>query len=194
MKKQIRPYYSRLQGFLHQAPAFKETYDSIDAQPLCSMVDNTIDELSKISGVDYSIHKIGLDTWEDTFGTPNIRLIAYKGKLGGLIAELHGTYFYDEPAPFSGMPRMVINQHAQQNTDVKVSVLMEADKQINELIEKSTDQVETSFLKEIKNKLEDVKTMSELLLMVTSIAGKFGITIDRLNEMFSRIVGTNVVH
>jgi hypothetical protein len=45
--------------------------------------------------------------------------------LGGLIAFLHGKYFPDEPAPFTGIPSQEINVSQQQNQSITVKMVLE---------------------------------------------------------------------
>lgn len=198
MKKKIRPLYSRLQGMLHNAPPLLSEDDAgMVAKPLSDIFNATIDQLNSLTGNNYGILKMGEEFWSGGSSqkvTHYMKISAYRGKLGALIAEIHGEFFLDEPAPFSGMPNMVINQHTQQSTDVRISVLFEAEKQINELIEKSTNEDETNFLKEVRGKLNNIKTMAEIILLVTETAGKFGINLGRLSEIFSRIIGSNIVN
>ena len=49
-----------------------------------------------------------------------VRVLDYRQKLGGLIARLHAEYFYDEPAPFAGMPSTIIQQTQSQSIDIQM--------------------------------------------------------------------------
>lgn len=184
MKEEIRPLYSRLQGLLGQAAEANQSYDHMRAQPLCDLANATIDELSTKSGSDYSLHKFNNELWGD-YDDKCIYLVAYRGKLGGLIAELHGTYFFDEPAPFSGMPSMVITQNSAQSTSVQISILLEMQSKIDELLNKTEKPEEKNFLQKVKSELPSMKNVVELIALIIKTAQTFGVSLERIAELFS---------
>lgn len=185
MKDKIRPYYSRLQGYLSQAPTLESSYTSMYAQPLCDSVNQTIDKISQISGNDYAVHRFeGADLDRDT-SSPQIRVATVRGKLGALIAELHGTFYLDEPAPFSGMPSMVITQSSSQNQEqtANITLLLEIQSKIDEKTESVTDPTEKSFLEKVKANLSNVKNGVELLGMILKIGNDMGLTVEQIMRL-----------
>jgi len=105
-KEDIRPTYAELQGYLSQAPSEEKSGPIRDAN-LWNQVNETIDELNRISGEDYDRFKITPQRYEHN-RIPYLDKDTYRSKLGGLISRLHGIYFSDEVAPFSGIPSTVI--------------------------------------------------------------------------------------
>ncbi|MBP9782053.1 hypothetical protein KBC89_05360 [Candidatus Woesebacteria bacterium] len=185
MKNKVRPLYSRLQGLLSQAPILKESYTNMEAEPLCSFTNATIDQLSQITGNDYSIHKFESEIEGRGQETSYINLAPYKGKIGSLIAELHGTYFFDEQAPFSGMPNMIINQNSHQTTSLQVSILLEVQSKLDEKIAEAKLPEEKSFLESVKSQLSTVRNVVDLITLILKTAQSFGISSERVSQILS---------
>jgi len=155
-KEQLRPLYSEFQGSLSQAPNF-DKFTHIYSADVWQLVNVTIDELSKISGEDYSRYKI----IPKTSGQTNREFVetdTYRTKLGSLISRLHGKYFSNEPAPFSGMPSTIISQSQQQSQSFQVQLLLEIQSKIDEQLHnlKSGDK-KRSFLEKVKGSLKSVR-------------------------------------
>jgi len=108
-------------------------------------------------------------------------VLTYRNKLGGLIARLHGEYFSDEPAPFSGMPNTVINQTQQQSQNFQVQMLLEMQSKIDEKIpELKEGTKEKSFLDKIKSSLPSIKNTTELVSLVLKTGKDFGLTVEQI--------------
>ena len=161
-EEEIRPIYSELQGYLSQAPRSENT-GLIGDKSFWLQYHQTIDELSKITGEDYSRYKVEIRSTQRGGGYMNV--VPYRSKLGGLISRLHGQYFADKPAPFSGMPSTIVTQTAQQNqsVDVRVKMLLDIQSLLDKKINESEDgSKEKGFLEKLKGKLASVKENREV--------------------------------
>lgn len=179
-KDKIRPLYSELQGYLSQAPSVdgksSTLYEELYKQP-----DSTIDELNEVTGQDYNKFKI--QPLQGSFG-PFARVEDYRSKLGGLISRLHGEFFSDEPAPFSGMPSTIINQNQSQSVNIQMIV---------ELTEKITQQAnkfdegtpERGFLEKIKKGLSNIKNIADVLNLVFESATQYGLSLEKIKDILS---------
>lgn len=182
-KEDIRPIYEELQGYLSQAPE-EAKIRLIDDKNLWEQTNQTIDELSRISGEDYNRFKM----------TPrrigsSVRLTVdvgtYRTKLSGLISRLHAEYFSDEPAPFSEMPSTFISQVQQQSQSFQVQLLLEIQSKIDEkLHELEPEDKKRGFLEKVKGALTSVHNTSELVTLLLAMAQEFGLTIKELWELF----------
>ncbi|HUU16593.1 MAG TPA: hypothetical protein VMW72_05545 [Sedimentisphaerales bacterium] len=182
-KEDIRPIYSELQGYLSQAPE-EAKIRLIDDDNLWNQANQAIDELSRISGEDYNRFKI----------TPrrirsSARLVAdvgtYRAKLGGLISRLHGKYFSDEPAPFSGMPSTVNIQTQQQSQSVHIQMLLDFQGKIDAQLQKlEPGDKKRSFLEKVKGALASVRDYAGLIALYVTTAQEFGLTLKELSELF----------
>jgi len=115
-KEYIRPIYAEFQGYLSQAPKDRDIGADEYERGLWEQVNETIGELERITGEEFRRYRIVPKTISDESGTYSyVRIDTYRTKLSGLISRLHGMYFADEPAPFSGMPSTVISQTQQQS-------------------------------------------------------------------------------
>jgi hypothetical protein len=186
-KEDIRPIYSELQGYLSQAPNGKiELITYTKGKGLWEQVNETIDELSKITGNDYSRFKMIPRTSEvnsDNFYI--VHAAEYRTKLGGIISRLHGEYFSNEPAPFSGMPSTVIRQNQHQSQSIQVQMLIDFQSKIDEEIQKlEPGDKKRSFLEKIKGSLASVKDYAGLIALYITTAQEFGLSIKELLEVF----------
>ena len=179
--KKIRPIYSELQGYLSQAPKPKETYENTDDSSLWNQHNETINELNEISGDNYDRFKIREDELIKTEYGQLIKISTYRNKLGGLIARLHGEYFFDETVPFSDMPNTVINQMQQQNQSFQVQMLLEIQSKIDEKIPEFKEGTkEKSFLDKIKESLSSIKNTTELLALILKTGKDFDLRVDQI--------------
>jgi hypothetical protein len=180
-KEEIRPIYSELQGYLAQAPMKTDKIRTIYAERLWEQYNETVNELSKISEKDYNRYKI---IPEMGASRPFVDLDDYRGKLGAIIARLHGQYFHDEAAPFSDMPSTNIHVNQQQSQTVQIEIAIE----MTELITKKLSEVpviskERSFLEKIKEALRTVRTVPQLITLLITTAQEFGLSIDKLKDL-----------
>lgn len=179
-KEGIRPIYSELQGCLAQAPMKTDKNRVIYAESLWEQYNKTVDELSGISEENYSQYKIIPQRGQRFF----VDIDDYRGKLGALIARLHGQYFHDEAAPFSDMPSTNINVNQQQSQSVQIEIAIE----MTELITKKLSEVpagskERSFLEKVKGTLRTVRTVPQLITLLIATAHEFGLSIDQLKNL-----------
>lgn len=187
LKDKIRPTYSELQGCLSQAPVAKNPSDSTDDKTLWELFNITIDDLDKITGNDYNKYKISPNT-QRVEGYPNgitdIKISEYRTKLGGLISRLHGEFFYDEPAPFSGVPSTVVTQNQNQQQSTYITMLLEIQDKINAQLPETKTEEEKNFLQTVKSSLSTIKNATELIQIILNTANTFGIGIDKLQQIF----------
>lgn len=180
-KEKIRPIYSELQGYLSQAPKPKNVYDNVDDSSLWNQYNETIAELNEISNDNYDRFKIKEEELGKTDYGQLIQISTYRNKLGGLIARLHGEYFFDEPAPFSDMPNTVINQTQQQNQSFQVQMLLEVQSKIDEKISEFKEGTkEKSFLDKIKGSLSSIKNTTELFTLILKTGKDFSLTVEQI--------------
>ncbi len=178
MSDKIRPIYTELQGYLEQAPPLKNLF--FDDENVWLRYNDTIDELSNVSGEDYSRFKVKIKAYS---GDSMVSVNEYRSNLSGLISRLYGAYFKDEQAPFSGMPSTVIHQNQQQGQNVNVQILLEfrsfLDKKLNEV----TDEKEKGFLEKIKAPLSGIKNVTDLIRLILSTGVETGMTIERIIDL-----------
>jgi len=183
-KEKIRPIYSELQGYLSQAPN-NEQYYTLYSPKVWGLVNQGIDELISVSGEDYDRFKIVSKTGRQE-GQECVELDTYRTSLGGLISRLHGKYFSDEPAPFSGMPSTVISQTQQQNQSVHVQMLLEVQSKIDQKLAESAEGTkERTFLQKVKNSLSSIKDVAGLITHLMNMAKECGLSVDDLKNLFS---------
>lgn len=179
MREKIRPIYSELQGYLSQAP---REGNVIFESSVWERYNTTIDELSNISGEDYSDYKVNPIVWADS---PAVEILDYRTKLGGLIARLHGKFFPDEPPPFSGMPSTIITQTQQQTQSFQIQTLLEIQSKIDEKTPQfNEDSKERKFLDKIKDSLSSVKDVSQLITLILKVGKEIGLTLSQILNIF----------
>jgi len=182
MKNDIRPLYYELQGYLSQSPSFDNKNEPIlYEESMWGQFHTTINELNQTTGKNYDKFKI--TPLRGDFG-PFVRISEYRSKLGGLISRLHGEYFNDEPAPFSGMPNTIIQQNQQQTQSTQIQILLEIQSIIDKNLEKTVDPIEKSFLEKIKSSLSLAKSVPELMSLILSTGSSLGMTIDQVLKFF----------
>ncbi len=184
MKDEIRPIYAELQGCLSQAPTLDMdmTYCSVEVS---QHVDRTIDELSDISGEDYSRFKMAAK--ESNPKQQCVDTDIYRTKLGGLISRLHGKYFSDELPPFSGMPQMVNIQTQQQSQSVHIQ--MEIIEQLTRSEAKFQEgSKERGFIDKVKDHLKSAVSattgVAQLMLLLLNLAKECGLNVEDMQRVF----------
>jgi hypothetical protein len=178
-KEDIRPIYAELQGCLSQAPPGKDKngYSREVTDDILNHFNNLIDELNNVAKEDNNRFKLRTGGWTDS--------LTYRTKLGGLISRLHGQYFSDEVAPFSGMPSTVITQSQQQSQSIQVQMLLDFQSKIDAQLQKlEPGDKKRSFLEKIKESLASVKDYAGLIALYITTAQEFGISIKELLELF----------
>lgn len=180
-KQAIRPIYSELQGYLAQAPKEGATYE----MRVWEDYNKTIEELNSLTGKNYNKFSLTPTPSSHPQGSPHLNYDVYRGKLGGIIARLHGEYFSDEPAPFASMPSTIITQSQNQTQSLHVQLLLEVNDLINEKLNKVGEGTkEKKFLEKIKGSLSAVKNVSQLISLIMTTAKAVGIPIDQLASLF----------
>jgi hypothetical protein len=173
MKNKIRPLYSELQGYLSQAPDGSDPNKSTNDESLWQQFNITVDELSSVTNQDFGKFKIN-----PLVGSYNsfIFISTYRQKVGGLISRLHGEYFFDEPAPFSGMPSTIITQ--TQHQAVSIQMLLDIQSKIDEnLLKVEEKSKKEGFLKKFKSVLSTASNVNELIRICMKLASEFGLNI-----------------
>ena len=178
-KEDVRPIYAELQGCLSQAPPGKDK-NGVSRAPsdvILEHFNHVIDELNNVSNEDNNRFKLRTGGWTDS--------LTYRTKLSGLISRLHGQYFSDEVAPFSGMPSTVITQTQQQSQSFQVELLLQVQSKIDEQLHKlEPGDKKRSFLEKVKGALKSVRNTAELIALILATGQEFGLTFEELKELF----------
>lgn len=181
IKNKVRPIYSELQGMLSQAPKV-DGYMYRDQKELWGRFNYLLKKLQEITEDEEYINleiKPRLDENELI-----VTASEYRGKVSGLISRLHGTYFYNEQAPFSGAPAQVISQVQNQHQSTQVVMLLEIQDRISQQIQKFEEgSKERGFLETIKSKLSTVKDAIEFAKLIVITAKDFGLDIDKIKDI-----------
>lgn len=178
MKSKIRPIYSELQGYLSQTP---KGNNIIYEEACWNQVNQTIAELKTVCG--NSFDKFLIEPHRDS-KEQYVENDTFRFKLGGLISRLHGEYFSDEIAPFSGMPSTIITQNQQQIQSVQMfldiqSKIIESSKQFDE------GSKEKKFIDKLKGSLSTVSNVNDLIKLCLKLAEEFGVGLAALLKIFS---------
>lgn len=177
-KEKIRPLYSELQGLLSQAPEPElpgaGNIFKVSSQILTHYND-VVENLSRFTDDENYLRFIVKEDY------PSV----YRSQLSGLISRLHGKYFSNEPAPFSGMPSTVISQTQQQNQSFQVQLLLEIQSKIDEqLIKLEPGDKKRSYLEKVKGALKSIRNTAELIALILETGQEFGMTFQELKELF----------
>ncbi len=178
-KEDIRPIYAELQGGLSQAPPGKDKNGVSRAvsDNILDHFNHVINELNNVSNEDYNRFKLKTGGWTDS--------LTYRTKLSSLISRLHGQYFSDEVAPFSGMPSTVITQTQQQSQSFQVELLLQMQTKIDEQLHKlEPGDKKRSFLEKVKGALKSVRNTAELIALILATGQEFGLSLEELKELF----------
>ncbi len=177
-KEKIRPLYAELQGCLTQAP---DKTDWFGDKSIWEHYNGTVNLLNEVTGKNYSRYCISPEP-----GKTAIRGSAYRQKIGALIAHLHGEYFSDEPAPFSGMPSTIITQTQQQSQSVLIQMIFDFQDKIEQSMGKYTDgSKEKTFLQKLKGSIRNITDFTQMVLAVSQLAKDCGISVEDLGKIFS---------
>lgn len=183
LKAVLHPLYSELQGYLNQIPTIGEHGNSTTRdETLWTQFNSTIDELNTASNEDFNKFKITGIKHSQSYSY--ISVSELRMKLGGLIARLHGTYFTDEPVPFSGMPSTTINVSNQQEQSQYQTMIIELRENIDRKLNKLEEGEEKNFLTELKNRLSTVSDFATLIGLISQLGVEFNIGIDQLGRLF----------
>lgn len=182
IKSKIRPIYSELQGVLPQAPK-GDGWMYKDQQALWDRFNYLLKKLHEITqDPEYLNLEIKPRPSEDEL---IVTATEYRGKVSGLISRLHGTFFYKEQEPFSGVPTNVnIQSQAQEQTQYIAMLLEIQDKISTKLASVEEGSPEKGFLENVKAKLPGVKGTLEFVNLLMTTAKEFGIDVNKLGEIF----------
>lgn len=183
-KKDLRPYYSEFQGYLSQAPAVKNiANDYLYTPSEWEQINVTIDLLNKKTGKDFNRFKIVPEGGRDC-----VPLSLFRTRLGALISHIHGEYFLDEPAPFSGMPNTVITHNLNQQQSQQQSItltLFEIRDKIDQKLANVTNEKEKSFLQKLKEQLPHVLTVMQLIQLILNLIHQTGVDVDTVRTLLA---------
>lgn len=180
-KEKVRPIYSELMGMLSQAPK-PETYMYKDQKYLWERYNQLTQKLFEITKDDeYSTLKIDPQPSDNELV---VNASEYRTRVSALISRLHGTFFYNESAPFSGTPSTIISQNQSQQQTTHIALLLEAQSMIDKKLDETKDKNERGFLNSLKLSLANVKNFMEFVQLVLTTAQTFGIDLGRLEQIF----------
>jgi hypothetical protein len=182
IKQDVRPIYSELQGYLREAPEGKTSTTSDET--IWGQFNQTIEELNQETKKNFDKFKV-TNIQRGTYGNLFIQVSEYRTKLGGLIARLHGTYFYDEPAPFAGMPSTTINLSNQQDQHQTQTQTMvnHLDSVIENKLKSLEDGPEKSFLQELKSGLGSATNFVSLIVLVSGLVEKYNLNMSTVTTL-----------
>jgi len=181
---EVKYLYAKFMGYLSQTPTAPQDkpYLVLDDDSIWNQYNHSVKKLSEITGKDYGefvIESLGSQTGKF------IRINTYRHKLGGLISRLHAEFFPELPEPFSGQPSVVITQNKQQSQSVFIQMLLDVQSKIDEKLPTFKEgSKEKGFLEKLKSTLSNVTNIFGLITQVLSLAKEYGISIDRLLELF----------
>jgi len=182
-REKIRPIYAFFQGCLSQAPD-NNKYPVIQSPEVWRLVNEAIDRLTDVSEEEYSRFKLAPKR-NEKFKSEFVATDTYRTTLGGLISELHGRYFSDELAPFSGMPRTVNIQSQEQSQTVNVQMLLEVNSKIEQKLPEFPEGTkERTFLQKVKGSLSSIKDAVGLIALLVNMAKQCGLSIDEMKSIF----------
>lgn len=181
-KEKIRPLYYEIQGYLSNAPVALRSGEGLNDSNLWEHYNQTIDELNIITEDKYDRFKVQPN--QGALG-PFVFLDTFRMKIGGIISRLHGTYFSDEPAPFSGMPNTTISVNQQQSQSIQIEIIMEMTELIHEKLNRvDKGSKEETFLKKVKDSLRGVTSITQLVALLVKTANELGLNIQELMKIF----------
>ncbi len=181
IKKEVRPLYLELQGYLSQSPEIKHPSDGMSDKSIWEQYNSTVVLISKATGEEYtrfSIHPAGSSEF--------VRIAPYRQRLGGIINYLHGKYFSGEPAPFGGGPSTIITQSQQQNQSVLIQMALDIERKVNEKIGNYEDgSKEKNFMQRLKSSLSSITNVADLITKLSKIANDAGLNLEDISNIFS---------
>lgn len=181
-KEKIRPIYTRLQGYLDQAPKLINPYDNTDDESLWIDFHKTLEELKELTQKNYTKFTIPL---EPAYSGGNLmKISSYRAKLSGLINELYGEYFSDEISPMGKVPTTIIQQSQTQSQSTLIQLIVDISSKIEKGILDTEDQNEKDFLGKLKENLPTITNAIQLIGLMLNLANQYGISIFSLNKFF----------
>ena len=179
-KEKLRPLYSELQGYLSQTPERMKTGEYIQDESLWSQFNTVIGLISEVTGEDYTRFEI------KPIGGYYVSHTRYRQSLGGIISYLHGKYFSEELAPFSGGPNTIISQSQQQSQSVLIQMVLDMQSKIDEKIGNYEDgSKEKGFMQKLKSSLSSITNVTDLIAKLSKIANDNGLNLDDVSNIFS---------
>jgi hypothetical protein len=184
MEEKIKHIYGELRGMLKQAP--DAHYLHGDDHHLWERLTSISTTLVQLTGdEDYSYFAIHPKSeYSEMTSSLDISVSGneYRTKLGGLITRLHDAYFAEQTDPLSGAPSMVNN--ISQNQSVSVQLYVDLALELKSALERAETPTEKSFIQSLLDKVSTVKTFMDFSLLMNSLAMQFGITPDRVQQLF----------
>ncbi len=184
MKNQIRPLYSEFQGYLSQAPTSSGSSRTIYDEDMWNQYNDALKLLSKVAEKDYDRFIISPKPSSRSSSHLYVPTDIYRQKIGGLISNLHGEYFSDEPSPFSGMPSTVITQTQQQS--MTIQLVLDIQSKIDELLPNlDAGSKKQQFLEKFKSILSSVLNVNDLIGKCMKLAHEFDLNVQDILSMWS---------
>ncbi len=185
-KRKLKAIYSELRGYLAQAPEVEGGIYDLYEEPVWKQYNETVNQLSEISGKDYSRFCIE-PSCSSTSGRYYMNIIVYKNNLGGLISRLREEYFSDEPDPLDEAPSTVIAQSQRQEQSVDIQMVIELADIINEKIGKYDEgSKEKGFLQKLKSLRTSISNTKQLLQTIFKLAKDCGLNMNEAFEIFAK--------
>jgi len=82
------------------------------------------------------------------------------------------------------MPSTVINQNQSQQQTTQIAFLLETQSAIDKKLSETQDEKEKGFLNSVKSNLANIKNFMEFVQLVVNTAQTFGISLDKLSQIF----------
>jgi len=183
LKKKIRPLYSEFQGYLSQAPTSSGSSHTIYDEDMWNQYNDALKLLSDVAEKDYNRFRINPKPSRSRSGL-YVPTDIYRQKIGGLISNLHGEYFPDELAPFSGMPSTVITQTQQQS--MTIQLVLDIQSKIDELLPNlEAGSKKQKFLEKFKRILSSVLNVNDLIGKCMKLADEFDLNVQDILSLWS---------
>jgi hypothetical protein len=184
----LRPIFMALKGLRSDAPDGTGIYRMGNGRHIAENFNDLIDELITIDNT-ANYKKYTVDITVDSYdGSKYMDKVQYKSNISALLMTLHGKYFYEtESEPFSGAPSNITyqTQNQTQSQSIDVTVLLNLQEYLNtKLSDNSYNKEEKSFIETVKTKLTSVKKFGDLINLIFLTAQTYGITIERMIQIF----------
>ena len=186
-KEKIKSIYAELQGYLDEAPNIKD--DETPNDLFSEQLNNTVDELNKITKKDYDKFKIEREYFPNG-GGDYIETYKYRRNLNALIRKLYSEFFSDEQDPFTKTPynktSNIITQSQQQSQSIQIQIISEIMEKIGEKNQKYKDGTsEKKFLEKLKESIKSTKSFMDAINLIIKTANNLGLTLDQINQILS---------
>ena len=183
--QQIRVIYRDLKALLSQIPEARSANNGLTfEQDLWMHLHRNIEKLNGLTGEDYNEYQVlpaPLRYHQGLF----VHLTTLRGKIASLLAALQTKYLPDEVNPLNGLQNATfIQQNQTANQSVQIYIVFEMAGLIErKLTEYEKDTDERRFLEKLKDKIRDIKSVSELLQATIATGKSLGLTIEQIMKI-----------